>query len=415
MPQHPLLSAKIRDLPLRKIARMSEAESYELFKQVRWADSNGEPICPLCGSPAWTLGDHSRPGDKRQFRCSSNPCRKKFSVTSGTLLHGRKLDYSTILFAIGMFVSGAKGASSVELGNSCGIANKTSWVLGHKIREAQIKAQLGRQLSGIVEIDGSVYGGHVHQVNEKSERIDRRKLGNVTGKQLTVVVARERSSKDRVGLSVCTVVPHEADGRPFIVDSVDRFAKVYADDGSHWDALRVAFDVQQVNHSQRYYDKGVCTNQAESYFSRLDRMEMGTHHHIAGDYLWGYACDAVWREDNRRNTQSERFKAILKGLLGNGVSRTMKGYWQRHLLNAKAELAVIADEVHPEAIDNDAGGMDQDTAIALFGRASLPAQRRHTTRKEWKARQPFVPKKRDFRPQPWSELKQPVGLPSFIP
>jgi hypothetical protein len=75
----------------------------------------------------------------------------------------------------------------------------------------------------------------------------------------------------------------------------------------------------------------------------------------------------------------------------------------------------IADDVHSEAISDDAGGMDQETAIALFGRASLPAQRRHTTRKEWKARQPFVPKKRDFRPQPWSELKQPVGLPSFIP
>jgi hypothetical protein len=140
----------------------------------------------------------------------------------------------------------------VEFGNSCGIANKTSWVLGHKIRETQIKAQIYRQLSGIVEIDESVYGGHVHQVNERSERIDRRKLGNVTGKQLTVVVARERSSKDRVGLSVCTVVPYEADGRSFIVDSVERFAKVFADDGSHWDALRVAFDVQQVNHSQRY-------------------------------------------------------------------------------------------------------------------------------------------------------------------
>jgi hypothetical protein len=67
----------------------------------------------------------------------------------------------------------------------------------------------------------------------------------------------------------------------------------------------------------------------------------------------------------------------------------MKGYWQRHLLNAKA------DEVHPEGIDKDAGGMDQDTSIALFGPTPLPAQRRHATRKEWKAHQPFVPKKHD--------------------
>lgn len=35
-----------------------------------------------------------------------------------------------------------------------------------------------------------------------------------------------------------------------------------------------------------------CTNQAESYFSRLRRMEVGTHHHIAGPYLYAYAGEA---------------------------------------------------------------------------------------------------------------------------
>lgn len=375
------------------------------------------PKCPKCDSAAWTLGDHSRPGDKRQFRCKSNPCRKKFSVTSGTLLHSRKKDFVTFLIAIKLFVSGAKGISSIQLGNEADVANKTAWVLAHKMREAQIKNQLGRQLCGIVEIDGSTYGGYYHQVNEKSERIDRRKLGNITGKEMSVVVARERSTKERVGLSVCTVVPHEADSRPFIVDCVDRFAKVYADDGSHWDSLRVAFDVEQVNHSQRYYDKGVCTNQAESFFSRVDRMEMGTHHHIAGPYLWGYACDAVWREDLRRETQAERFNSILSGLLGNPVSRTMKGYWQRHLEviadEPDFETAMIAESGDLAA--DEAEGMSDEDIVALFGRDALPTQRRQTGRKQWKARKPFVPKKPDMRPKPWSELQQPVGLPSFSP
>lgn len=338
-------------------------------------------------------------------------------MTSGTLLHGRKLDYSTILFAIGLFVAGAKGSSSIELGNSCDINNKTAWVLCQKIREAQIKGQLGRQLSGIVEIDGSTYGGHIHQVNEKSERMDRRKLGNITGKELSVVVARERSTKGRVGLSVCTVVPHESDGRPFIVDSVDRFAKVFADDGSHWDALRVAFDVSQVNHSQRYYDKGVCTNQAESYFSRLDRMEMGTHHHIAGDYLWGYACDAVWREDKRRDTQSDRFKSIVSGLLGNPVSRTMKGYWQRHLevISEEPDLEATMIAHDQDLAADEAEGMSNEDIVALFGHGALPVQRRQRSEGAWKPRKPFASKKPDNRPKPWSELQRSIGLPSFIP
>jgi hypothetical protein len=47
-------------------------------------------------------------------------------------------------------------------------------------------------------------------------------------------------------------------------------------------AQAIAVRTHRVNHSVRFMDKGVCTNQAESYFSRLRRMEVGTHHHIAG-------------------------------------------------------------------------------------------------------------------------------------
>ena len=67
-----------------------------------------------------------------------------------------------------------------------------------------------------------------------------------------------------------------ADSRPFIVDIVDRFAKVSADDGRHCDALAAAFEIDQVKPSQRYNDKGTCANQAESNCSRVDRIEMGT-------------------------------------------------------------------------------------------------------------------------------------------
>jgi hypothetical protein len=47
-------------------------------------------------------------------------------------------------------------------------------------------------------------------------------------------------------------------------------------------------------------DEGVCTNLAESYFFRLRRMEVGTHHHIAGRYLHSFARETTWREDNPR-------------------------------------------------------------------------------------------------------------------
>ena len=29
---------------------MSDDKIHEIFKNIRWADSNGEPVCPNCGS-----------------------------------------------------------------------------------------------------------------------------------------------------------------------------------------------------------------------------------------------------------------------------------------------------------------------------------------------------------------------------
>ena len=59
-----------------------------------------------------------------------------------------------------------------------------------------------------------------------------------------------------------------------------------------WDELHAFYGAKRVNHSVAFMDEGVCTNQAESFFSRLRRMEVGTHHHIAGPYLNSYAGEA---------------------------------------------------------------------------------------------------------------------------
>jgi len=76
-------------------------------------------------------------------------------------------------------------------------------------------------------------------------------------------------------------------------------------------------------------DEGVCTNQAESYFSRLRRMEVGTHHHIAGPYLNSYASEASWREDNRRIANGEQAAKVGYAAMASKQSCRFSGYWQR--------------------------------------------------------------------------------------
>jgi hypothetical protein len=87
--------------------------------------------------------------------------------------------------------------------------------------------------------------------------------------------------------------------------------------------------IKRINHTQAYSTDDACTNQAESFFSRLRRAEIGTHHHIAGPHLSAYVDEMSWREDNRRKRAGELYLTIADAALRHPVSRQWKGYWQR--------------------------------------------------------------------------------------
>ena len=100
--------------------------------------------------------------------------------------------------------------------------------------------------------------------------------------------------------------------------------------GLGWDALHARFATKRINHSVAFSDDGACTNQAESYFSRLRRAEFGQHHHISGVYLTFYAGEIAWREDMRRETNGDQYERTTGDALHHPKSRNWCGYWQRH-------------------------------------------------------------------------------------
>lgn len=104
---------------------------------------------------------------------------------------------------------------------------------------------------------------------------------------------------------------------------------VHADEAAHWDALHARFLTKRINHSEAYSDGEACTNQAESFFSRLRRAEIGVHHHVAGPYLAAYASEMAWRENNRRISNGEQYLMTCDAALQHPVSRQWKRYWQR--------------------------------------------------------------------------------------
>src|SRR6476469_5753253 len=105
--QHFLLSAKARTLSLKSVFSMGEDKAYETFRQLRWPETEGEPVCPRCGCV-----ETYEISTRRRFKCAA--CYHQFSVTSGTIFASRKLAFVDLLGAICLFVNAAKGLSAVQ-------------------------------------------------------------------------------------------------------------------------------------------------------------------------------------------------------------------------------------------------------------------------------------------------------------
>jgi hypothetical protein len=131
--------------------------------------------------------------------------------------------------------------------------------------------------------------------SRKADRVDRRLAEHQTGKRRCVVAMRERG-----GRTLPFVVITEDQAVPMVRRVVAQGSTLYADEAASWDALHAHYDARRINHSvAAFHDEGADTNQAESFFSRLRRAEIGQHHRIAV-HLHQYAGEMAWREDNRR-------------------------------------------------------------------------------------------------------------------
>jgi hypothetical protein len=299
---------------------MSDEEAHAKFVAIRWADNDGQPYCPRCGClKVYAFAT------RKLWKCSA--CRYQFSVTARSIFADRKRPTRDYLLAIAIFANGAKGHSALQLSRDLDCQYKTAFVLAHKLREAlgsEIHNPDSPELAGTVEIDGAYFGGKVKPANRKADRADRRQAEEQTGKRQVVVVVREI-----LGRTLPFIVPRESAAVP-LVRHVASGTTVHGDESGAWDALHASYPMLRVNHSREFKgDDDACTNQAESWFSRLRRAEMGVHHRISGQYLYQYANEMAWREDNRRIPNEMQWRWIASAALRHPMSEKWRGYWNR--------------------------------------------------------------------------------------
>jgi transposase-like protein len=189
MAQHFLLSRAAKSISLASVFTMKDAEAEATFRRIRWADTDGEPVCCHCGS--LKTYDCRRLKGAPRFRCKD--CGKDFSITSGTLFASHKLPLRCYLAAIAIFVNEVKGKSALALSRDLNVSYKCAFVLLHKLREAMAEELKGRVVGGegkVAEVDGGYFGGYVKPANLRENRRDRRLAHNQSGKRKVVVARR---------------------------------------------------------------------------------------------------------------------------------------------------------------------------------------------------------------------------------
>jgi transposase-like protein len=121
----------------------------EYLARLRWPDGFR---CPRCGNAdAWRTG----PG---LWLCQG--CRRKTSVTAGTIFHRSRLPL-TDWFAAAWFVTSQKtGVSALGLQRALGLGSyETAWSWMHKLCRAMVRPDRDR-LDGIVEVDETFVGAY---------------------------------------------------------------------------------------------------------------------------------------------------------------------------------------------------------------------------------------------------------------
>ncbi len=113
-----------------KIFHDDEAARLHLEAQ-RWPHG---PYCPFCGeAEAITRlqGKSTAPG---MYICRS--CRKKFTVTVGTVFERSHIGLAKWMLAFRLMASSTKGVSAHQLHRSLDVTYRTAWFMAHRIREA---------------------------------------------------------------------------------------------------------------------------------------------------------------------------------------------------------------------------------------------------------------------------------------
>jgi transposase-like protein len=268
---------------------------------MRW---NGQPVCPHCGHDVaykFATGTY--------YKCKA--CRKKFTVTIGTIFEDTKISLCKWFIAIYIFTSHKKGISSCQLAKDLGITQKSAWHMLHRIRHA-FGITEPMELTDTVEVDETYIGGKRKGKRGRGAAGKTAVIGLVERKGK--VYAQPVSSIDAVTL------------QGVVRARVQPGTRVVTDELASYNGLAKDYSHDTIRHGDGIYVAGdIYTNTIEGYWSLLKRGIFGIYHQVGSKHLHRYRSEFGFRYNSRKSGEVARFNEVLSACDGRLMFKTLTG------------------------------------------------------------------------------------------
>ena len=277
----------------------------------RWPDG---VICPKCSSRNVLFMEKYN-----RWNCREKHESPQFTLKTGTVMEDSPIGLDKWLMAMWMVVNCKNGVSSYEIHRSLGVTQKTAWFLDHRIRlmlGAPVAEKLGGEGGGPVEMDESFVGGEPKNWH-LSKRASRKRFSEDKPKseKVAVVGMLDRDAR-QVRAKVVPNVKRET-LQDAILENIEGKSTVYTDGYKGYDQLKAMdFIHETVNHMEEYVRGNVHTNGIENFWALLKRGLKGTYVAVEPFHLDRYVVEQVFRYNNRKMSDADRFDLAVKGMVG---------------------------------------------------------------------------------------------------